>query len=363
MSEDEQIPFNNRTHDRLTELEKKLKDHMDWSINEERIEKLEKKVEALDRHVSQNFKDILGTDAGIKREVLNEFISQYLDKVPIEFRERIEKLEVRSAAHTDALNERIDYLGKIFNERFDKLDKTRIKWFHEKNQEIKSLKEQDLEREQHIQNLEGNVSTLQEVLLELLKEFESDHDESIHRSFFTGLIQKLGDDPAQNRIDRLDKGFEILKKHEEKMSTVEDAIKSAKKIIKEVENDSNPPSYIPPNWQGTLLEMEKHKNENPSEQDLYPELTAALKKREKEKEPTEDPYPSPYSKEQEDFAEHVGRIIGKENSDDYILVETQDLKWIFDTFELYMDFEADWSEEKQNKRIGLKQKYLKEIEE
>lgn len=41
---------------------------------------------------------------------------------------------------------------------------------------------------------------------------------------------------------------------------------------------------------------------------------------------TINPYPSPYSKEQEDFAEHVGRIIGKENSDDYILVKRANLQ-------------------------------------
>ena len=114
MSEEEQIPFNNRTHDRLTELERKVKEqdkwathlHFDYHISvDERLEELEKKLEER----GDNFK------------IYNAYA---------EMNERIEKLEKTQKAYIKAWETRTGTIQDV-EEELSELTQTVENWENE----------------------------------------------------------------------------------------------------------------------------------------------------------------------------------------------------------------------------------------
>lgn len=136
-----------------------------------------------------------------------------------ELQERIEKLESR----LDSYRVQDNVSWTSLREELSNVKNMKIfDHIYENENEIKSLKEHDVFRIWNSMRT-GGKTTLKAFLYdvqrntEILRELIEFGIHGGDSSFLLGLLRKLGGDPAQNRIDRLDRGFEILKKHEEAM--------------------------------------------------------------------------------------------------------------------------------------------------
>ncbi len=131
-----------RDYDNINELRRQI------SVNDDQIEKLEK-------------------------ELIKEDGSSWVDAImqtQYELQKELSSLKTEINNNTE--------LTREFNRK-------RVK-------EIKELKEQYTELDGILAGNLEETFDLQKVLRELFKKFEDSHDESIHRKFFTGLLDKLG---------------------------------------------------------------------------------------------------------------------------------------------------------------------------
>lgn len=194
---------------RMTELENKLEANLkarlpdaDWKTVNENFVKMSVEIEEQESKRIKGWGDYkFLQESQIKRQ-------DYLD-------ERIEKLEVRSAAHTEKTKKlKILFDGNklLIDEDNDSILKI-YKELSELRNQIQNNAVADLNHYEELKHNQGilmgkdigmssvwssfnkygnQIYEIKKVLRDLFKKFEDSHDEAINRRFFTKLLDKLG---------------------------------------------------------------------------------------------------------------------------------------------------------------------------
>ncbi len=355
---------NKKIHDlHLFDLERieKLEKERNWDVINAQWESFQKDLEEHEQMFSElKVRSAAHTEENVRRvaDVLR------LDGT-------LKELKVRSAAHTEDINNNTE-LTRAFNqkrvneifhlqewfkdlktwcEQLEKVDLDHIRERGKLNKEIKELKERVEGIYKSVHGIAPNEpDVIKEVLRELIifqrerKQLKFTYEEIVnqYREFEDKLGGSAGSSRQTGKCPECGRDLSVLM---ELSGEGEGYCSKCHGVIQNSpsEQDSTDDSKVYHEDQGTSARQTEVRLGGGS----YTETSY------KEKEPTESIY----------FCDICGNEISQveyEVANLSINVEKADLEWIFDTFELYMDFEADWSEEKQHKRIGLKEKYLKE---
>jgi len=299
-------------------------------------------------------------------------IEEWSNKVPQWFT-RIEKLEVERKAQ----NGQIEYWGKQVEElkassasHTKRMDRWKENDYNVEQQQNRGLKELDKSN-----RLTHNRSCSNKEVLRIIVE---DYYEG---TFKESMLETLGGDSVQNRIDRLDKGFEILKKHEEAMpyangqdSKPPSLINTSEPLYPSEQDAGSARQTDRGRWTGKNWTKEKWKEYQKRIKEGFPEwntviiedLPVGKYENPKEKEPTElycFCCGSPVKEEKNCFClpcfneaqetPEGHKLVEKEDLDDLL---TEVKEWIQDLY----DAEGYSSEDLSKTIVSFEKKYLEE---